>query len=357
MAGGRKLRRKVDSSAVEEQEDDVGDAEYVDRIAGEAMEEDQGDEEKDDVDLEMEQEEEREREQSQSQAPADTTALKNAAELFPDDTYLSQSQQSSEEISPYRAPTRYEGNLDQGELPPDWDITIDERQEWGQSVQDQDHENDERNNGIDDNDADAMSMTDEERQAKEMVEAELDEALNSETLPPPLIYGPEPVVPVPEPKKPLSSWIKFGLDCRAKMKAEGVKLPFKETAGYIASAFRALSQEEKAKYDEEAALDKARYKEELKLYQEYRIAHMESVGSSLSHNGLDAEPGKLTLSPSLSFIIRHTLIIIIIFIFFVFMFIVILVFIFIFIISSSLCFSLSLFSSLNQVSSYCHWQE
>lgn len=72
-------------------------------------------------------------------------------------------------------------------------------------------------------------------------------------------------------------------------------MPFKETAAYIANAFRSLSPEERAKYDEEAAADKARYQEELKAYQEYRVAHLDNVGGSLSHHGLDAEPGELVL--------------------------------------------------------------
>ncbi len=287
MSDGRNLRRKLSPSAGQLDGDD--DVDYVDELTREAMEEDHGVEEKDDVDVEMEMQDEGE--QFQSQAPADTTALKNAAELFPDDTYLSQSQQS-EEISPYRPPTRFDGNLDEGELPPDWDVTVDERQLWGQTVAD-----DERSNGIDDdNDADAMSAgTDDERKMSEKMKADMYDDLDSETLPPPLTIGKEEVIPVPEPKKPLTSWIKFSLDCRAKMKEEGVKLPFKETAAYIASAFKALSPEERAKYDEEAAADKARYMEELKAYQEYRIAHLENIGGSLSHHGLETEPGELVL--------------------------------------------------------------
>ena len=48
-------------------------------------------------------------------------------------------------------------------------------------------------------------------------------------------------------------------------------------------------------HDEEAAADKARYMEELKAYQEYRIAHLENIGGSLSHHGLETEPGELVL--------------------------------------------------------------
>ena len=43
------------------------------------------------------------------------------------------------------------------------------------------------------------------------------------------------------------------------MKAEGVKLPFKETASYIAGAYKDLSAEEKKKYEGIANGLKERY--------------------------------------------------------------------------------------------------
>ena len=130
---------QLPSSEDELQED--SNLDHIDVMTGEAMEEDEVEVEKDDVDSEMGELEGGEHSQPPSQPPADTTALKNAAELFPDDTYLSQSQES-EEIPPYQLPSQFDGDLRRGELPPDWDVTVDVEQEWGQPAED---------NEIDDN--------------------------------------------------------------------------------------------------------------------------------------------------------------------------------------------------------------
>jgi hypothetical protein len=72
-----------------------------------------------------------------------------------------------------------------------------------------------------------------------------------------------PIQPVPEPKKPVSSWLLFGCRYREKLKVDGVKLGFKETAAKIAEAYKSLTADEKAQYDVEAAADKERYLKEM----------------------------------------------------------------------------------------------
>lgn len=147
--------------------------------------------------------------QSQSQDGASNLFLRNAEQLFPD-SFLSQSQ-----------PDREDENMDM--------------EGRDQSVEEED---------------------------MDMIGDDYEYPLSPGTAPA-VFEAAIPMQPVPEPKKPISSWLLFGSRYREKLKADGVKLGFKETAAQIAEAYKSLSSDEKGQYDAEAAADKERYLKEM----------------------------------------------------------------------------------------------
>ena len=166
--------------------------------------------EEQDDDIDREEMEER---QSQSQDGPSNLFLQNAEQLFPD-SFFSQSSQ----------PDREHENTD-----------LEEREQGGE----------------------------EEDMDMDMIGDEYEYPLSPGTAPAVFEAASVPIQLVPEPKKPLSSWLLFGSRYREKLRADGVKLGFKETAALIAEAYKSLSSEERAQYDAEAAADKERYLKEM----------------------------------------------------------------------------------------------
>ena len=68
------------------------------------------------------------------------------------------------------------------------------------------------------------------------------------------------------PKKPLSSFMLFGNEMRAKIKEENPDIPFSGVGKILGERWRALDSESKAKYNEAALAAKAEYE---KVYAEY----------------------------------------------------------------------------------------
>jgi hypothetical protein len=153
------------------------------------------------------------KEQSQSQDGPSNLFLRNAEQLFPD-SFLSQSQSQSQSIE---------------------------------------YDNDEEQDQNRDSNQD-----DEYERIGDDYEYPLSPGVASAIFEPAVVLA-----PVPEPKKPISAWILFSSRHREKMKADGIKLGFKESAAHIADAYKNLTTEEKAAYEAEAVADKERYLAEM----------------------------------------------------------------------------------------------
>jgi len=68
------------------------------------------------------------------------------------------------------------------------------------------------------------------------------------------------------PKKNLSSFMYFNKDQRAKLKAANPTLSFGELGSLVGKKFKALSSEQREKYDKMAREDKVRYANDMKNY-------------------------------------------------------------------------------------------
>jgi hypothetical protein len=68
------------------------------------------------------------------------------------------------------------------------------------------------------------------------------------------------------PKRGSSAFIIFGNDIRAKIKQENPDASFGEIGKLISEKWKALSDAEKAPYEEKAAKDRLRYEKEMKSY-------------------------------------------------------------------------------------------
>lgn len=68
------------------------------------------------------------------------------------------------------------------------------------------------------------------------------------------------------PKKAATSFFIFSNEMRPKLKAENPDLKFGEVGKKLGELFRALSPEEKEKYEKLAQKDKARFKKEMDAY-------------------------------------------------------------------------------------------
>ncbi|XP_066278278.1 high mobility group protein 20A-like isoform X2 [Branchiostoma lanceolatum] len=70
------------------------------------------------------------------------------------------------------------------------------------------------------------------------------------------------------PKAPVTGYVLYLTEQREKLKVEHPELPFTEMTRLLGSRWSALSQEDKQKYLDAAEVDKRRYIEELKAYQQ-----------------------------------------------------------------------------------------
>lgn len=68
------------------------------------------------------------------------------------------------------------------------------------------------------------------------------------------------------PKKPMSSYFQYSVSNRARIKEENPDAAFGDIAKLVSTQFKALTDNEKKKYEDMAVKDKARYQEEMKDY-------------------------------------------------------------------------------------------
>jgi hypothetical protein len=70
------------------------------------------------------------------------------------------------------------------------------------------------------------------------------------------------------PKRAMTSFLQFSNEQRPKIKTEHPSMTFGELGKKIGEMFRALSAEEKEKYEKLAKIDKERYKKQMSEYKE-----------------------------------------------------------------------------------------
>jgi structure-specific recognition protein 1 len=68
------------------------------------------------------------------------------------------------------------------------------------------------------------------------------------------------------PKRPMTAFMYFSLDMRAKLKEENPDLSFGELGKLVGQRYKEISEEEKKKYESKANADKMRYEAEMKKY-------------------------------------------------------------------------------------------
>ena len=77
-----------------------------------------------------------------------------------------------------------------------------------------------------------------------------------------------PAGEVIKPKRNLSAFFIWMREVRPQLQAASPEQPFVEQTKQMAAMWKEMGEEERVKYEELAALDKARYKAEIKVYEE-----------------------------------------------------------------------------------------